>query len=474
LKVSALISAFNSKLFLEGCIHNLIDQSLFKKNLLELIIIDGGSSDFDHELVKFFTSNYSNIISLTNTTKETLYESWNRGLDIATGEYMTNANTDDRHDRRCLEILAQELDDKTDVDLAYGNLYKSLKSNEKFVENDKCIPCQSQQFFPSSLLLHDYIGAQPMWRKSVHDKIGFFDDQFEVVGDYEFVLRAVCKGCKFSYVPEAQGLMLWHQNALSTRDSNAHSEKLELLKFYRSPEQIRKIHRPYFSGYSILQKAYNDLGIRSLCYYPQFNTGNPLFDFSFAEECFSQYSDQISQINLKSLHDILHPQSNVESTKKENLFFYSYSEKLPAEYELKGVEPIYIRKFGDENIQDKFYQKYSFDLSKFYQFFFGHLDIESISNADCVYIWGYNERGKTLAKYLESSGLKNVRIIDSNTQTFTKNLQSRKNLPIRFEDIKDTENVVFILTMSSHHWSTVRTEIEKKLPGSRVLTFDKA
>jgi hypothetical protein len=33
--------------------------------------------------------------------------------------------------------------------------------------------------------------------------------------------------------------------------------------------------------------------------------------------------------------------------------------------------------------------------------------------------------------------------------------------------------VVFILTMSSHHWPTIRTEIEKKIPGTRVLTFDK-
>ena len=217
MKVSALVSVFNSKLFLEGCIHNLIDQSLFKKNLLEIIIIDGGSSDFDHELVKLFTANYSNIVSLNNTSKETLYESWNRGLGVAKGEYITNANTDDRHDRKCLELLAQELDDKTDVDLVYGNLYKSLKSNEMFVENDKSLPCLSQQFYLGSLLLHNYIGAQPVWRKSIHDKIGLFNEKYEVVGDYEFVLRAISNGYKFSYVSEAQGLMLWHKNALSTK-----------------------------------------------------------------------------------------------------------------------------------------------------------------------------------------------------------------------------------------------------------------
>ena len=54
--------------------------------------------------------------------------------------------------------------------------------------------CTSQKFFPGSLLLHDYTGAQPVWRKSIHDKIGLFDENYEVVGDYEFVLRAVSRG----------------------------------------------------------------------------------------------------------------------------------------------------------------------------------------------------------------------------------------------------------------------------------------
>ena len=89
-----------------------------------------------------------------------------------------------------------------------------------------------------------------------------------------------------------------------------------------------------------------------------------------------------------------------------------------------------------------------------------------------MYIWGYNERGNILAKYLESSGLKNVNFIDSNPQIFTKPFQSTENLPSSFEDVKDTENVVFILTMSSHHWPTIRTEIEK-IPGTKVLTFDR-
>ena len=453
--------------------NDLLNQTIYRKDLLEIIVIDGGSSQAELKLVQYYQSKYRNIVSLPSQGKETLYSSWNRGISVAKGEFITNANTDDRHHEKCIEILCETLEKNPDCDLAYGNLYKSKKPNESFEANDKSMLCESQQFHPGSLLLHDFIGAQPMWRKSIHHKVGLFDEKYEVVGDYEFVLRAISNGCKFSYVPRAKGLMLWHQNALSTRDSKAHSEKIKLLKLNRSTEQIRKIYSPYFKGNSILQKAYNDLGIRSLCYYPQFNSGNPQFDFSLAEECFLRNRDHISQHNLKTLRKILGTNLMVEGNNNDNLFFYSYSEKLTTEYELKGVEPLYLKKTGVENIQGDVFQKYSFNLSKFYQFFFGHLHIKCLSNANSVYIWGYNERGNILAKYLESSGLKNIRFIDSNPQIFTKTFQSTKNLISSLEEVKDTENVVFILTMSSHHWPAVRTEIGKKILGSKVLTFDK-
>ena len=439
---------------------------------MEIMIIDSGSEQQEYKIVEEFQKVYQSIVYFRTDKREPLYKSWNRAIKKAQGVYLTNANTDDRHDRKCLEILAQELDDKPDVDLVYGNLYKSLKYNEKFVENDKSLPCLSQQFHPGSLLLHDFIGAQPMWRKQLHERIGLFDDQLEVVGDYEFVLRAVSAGCKFNHIPKAEGLMLWHQNALSTKDSKAHSEKLELLKFFRSPNQIQKIYSSCIDNKFILQNAYNDLGIRALCYYPQFNSGNPSFDFSFAEECFSRNTDHISQLNLKSIRKIIHPEFIGESTNCKNLFFYSYYEKPPTEYELKGVKPIYLTYFDEKKIQDKFFHRYSFDLGKFYQFFFGNLEIESITTASHIYIWGYNERGKLLENYLEKIGPMNIRFIDSNLMLH-KTIMSSNNISlINFDDLENAHNPVFILAMSSHHWTSVKFQIEKKFPGSKVLTVD--
>ena len=200
------------------------------------------------------------------------------------------------------------MDNKPDVDLVYGNLYKSLKSNEEFVENDKNLPCLSQPIPPGSLLLHDFIGAQPMWRKQLHERIGLFDDQLEVVGDYEFVLRAVSEGCKFNHIPKAEGLMLWHQGALSTRDSKGIEEKNVLFEKYRNPKKIIQYYKKNISSelFDPNIDSFLDLGIRSLCYFPQFATNTPQFDFQLTRTCFEQYlGNPIFKHNLYTLNQIL-------------------------------------------------------------------------------------------------------------------------------------------------------------------------
>ena len=101
---------------------------------------------------------------------------------------------------------------------------------------------------PGSLLLHDFIGAQPVWRKSLHDKIGMFDESYEVVGDYEFFLRAASKGCNFIHEPKAEGIMLWHQGALSTRDSKGIKEKNVLFEKYRNPKKIIQFYQKNISS----------------------------------------------------------------------------------------------------------------------------------------------------------------------------------------------------------------------------------
>ena len=97
---------------------------------MEIIIVNGGSAQDEFQIIQSYQKNFPRIRYLANSKKESLYKAWNRGLEVASGEYITNANTDDRHHFECLERLVNKLEEHPDCDVAYGNLYKSTSPNE--------------------------------------------------------------------------------------------------------------------------------------------------------------------------------------------------------------------------------------------------------------------------------------------------------------------------------------------------------
>ena len=472
-KVSAIISTYNNSSFLGGCIRDLLNQSLYKSGNIEILVVDTGSNESEGKILRGFQNNYSGIKYIRTDKRESLYKAWNRGLEVASGEYITNANTDDRHHFECLERLVNKLEEQPDHDVAYGNLYKSSVANETFEHNDKSKPCYSQKYHPGSLLLHDFIGAQPVWRKSLHDKIGLFDESFEVAGDYEFFLRAASKGCKFIHEPRAEGIMLWHQGALSTRDSKGIKEKNVLFEKYRNPKNLIRYYQKNISSelFDPIIDSFLDLGIRSLCYFPQFASNAPQFDFTLAKNCFDQYLDHpVFKHNLCSLDQV----AELSSTDNEGThIFYGSRKKLPTEYELKQVAPTYLKKVGMEKFHGEYREKFVFNSREFFESLFSHLPIQNLTQYTQVCIFGYNERGIILGKYLADLGYYNIKFVDNYFGKNKKYSESSDFEIFSLEDLNPCINSCFILAMSSHHWNSATELILLKYPDSEILKIDK-
>ena len=293
---------------IRGCLEDLVNQTIFSKKQMEILVIDSCSEQEEGEIVKEFQNKFEGIRYIRTDKRENLYKSWNRAIVESKGEYLTNANTDDRHHPRCIEFLVRSLDENSSRALSYGNLYKSITPNEKFGSKEESRSCISQDFFPGSLLLHYPYGAQPLWRKSLHNKFGLFDDKFKVLGDFDFALRLVKHGITSIHVPKAVGSMLWHKNALSTSDQTGIHEKAKLLSNYRNPKVIESIYKYTLNCdiNEIQNEALLDLGIRSLCYFPQFFNSSPQFDFDFAQQSFEQdHKHKALLFNLSSLLEII-------------------------------------------------------------------------------------------------------------------------------------------------------------------------
>jgi tetratricopeptide (TPR) repeat protein len=240
--VSAIVSAFNSERFIRGCIADLERQSIADQT--EIIVVDSGSQQNERAIIAELQERLSNLRYIRTDTRETVYAAWNRGIQAARGVFITNANTDDRHRADAFERMVAALDEHPEAALVYADVLQTETENETF---ERCHPigCYRWHDWDRNLLLTKgcFMGPQPMWRRSVHELYGYFDERLVTSGDYEFWLR-ISQTLDFYHVRQPLGLYLVNPASIEHRNrERQHAENSEILNLYRKAAMNGQIVR---------------------------------------------------------------------------------------------------------------------------------------------------------------------------------------------------------------------------------------
>lgn len=209
MKVSAIVSTYNSERFIRGRLDDLLAQTLYQKGQLEIVVVNAGSKQGEDYIIR----EYLGCVTYVHSLREPIYSSWNRGIAISKGEYIANANADDRLRPDALETMVAELDANPDVGLVYADAIVTSTPNARwggeYTVSDKP-PYNGRLAWPefdAKLLLSGcYIGPMPLWRKSIHAQCGYFDESYQLAGDFEMWLRMVACGVKFRHISDVLGL----------------------------------------------------------------------------------------------------------------------------------------------------------------------------------------------------------------------------------------------------------------------------
>jgi glycosyltransferase involved in cell wall biosynthesis len=229
-RVSAIVSTYNSEKFIRGCLQDLIEQTLYQKGELQIIVIDSASPQDEKMIVEQFQSQYPNIIYHRTVTRETIYAAWNRAIEIAQGSYITNANTDDRRRYDALELMANYLDNHSDISLVYADQFITNIANETFANTQAEQRLNWPDYSYRELKQRCCVGSQPMWRKSLHETFGNFRSDFHCAGDYEFWLRIGSQGEKMALIPEILGLYYLNPQGIEYGTPGRASEESKLVR----------------------------------------------------------------------------------------------------------------------------------------------------------------------------------------------------------------------------------------------------
>ena len=159
-------------------------QSVFGQNFkdFEYIVIDGGSKDGSIALIEANKDRLSYWISEVDSG---VYNAMNKGIQKATGEYLLFLNSGDylMHEN----ILAEVATSLDGTELIYGNVFLIENSQKSWIG-----------FYPAKLSFQHFVdGSLPhpcsFIKKSVFDKVGYYDEGLKIVADWKFFLHAICK-----------------------------------------------------------------------------------------------------------------------------------------------------------------------------------------------------------------------------------------------------------------------------------------
>ena len=251
-KVSVITTFYKDDGFLEDFLLNITQQTIFDD--CELIVVDTGSPGNEQEIMESHVESHSNIKYVRYDERKRPTEGLNLALKEASGEYVTFAFLDDRKSLDCLEVLFAELEADEEVDLVYGNCLTTTVKNETLEQtNATKVFDHSVAEFTKENMIKCLPGPMPMWRKTIHEKNGFFDqDGCDYADDWEMWLRAVDTGSKFKKVHKTVGLYL--EGGRSQQAMNIAQREEEAKIFYRYSHLFGnnfQAYKPYFDQFLI-------------------------------------------------------------------------------------------------------------------------------------------------------------------------------------------------------------------------------
>ncbi|HIG97962.1 TPA: glycosyltransferase [Candidatus Woesearchaeota archaeon] len=200
-KVSVIIPTYNMAPWLGGAVRSILAQSYPG---LEVIVVDDGSNDFTPSVIRSLQSKVAPGRALISLRQENggRAVAVNLGIRASTGSYVTILDADDTLPKHSLEQRVLYLENHPEKDAVFSQTrYVDRNGKPYFIK--KTPPFTSGESFAWSLLTAFRMPFDPpslLYRRSVFDKVGAFDETVHRAEDLDFVVRILLSS-NVGYVP---------------------------------------------------------------------------------------------------------------------------------------------------------------------------------------------------------------------------------------------------------------------------------
>jgi glycosyltransferase involved in cell wall biosynthesis len=211
--VSVITPAYNVAPYIAATLDSALRQS-FRD--FELIVVDDGSTDDTATIVTGFAARDKRI-RLVRKPNGGLSSARNAALDAARGDYIALLDGDDLWGRSFLDAQLALLRSEADVSLVTGNAF--FLGGSRDGEPVRPVPDTRREPTLAAILAdEEAVFIMTVFRRTVFETIGGFDETMRTNEDYDFWLRAALAGFKFARNDKPLGVYRRRGDSLSAGD----------------------------------------------------------------------------------------------------------------------------------------------------------------------------------------------------------------------------------------------------------------
>ena len=178
-KISIVVPSFQQGKFIERTLQSIIAQEYPN---VEIILMDGGSSDDTLAIVEKYKAFLAHIVSAPDEGQS---DAIVKGFALASGEIISWLNSDDTYKPGTLKYVGDYFLKHPSVDFVYGN-------RDIIDENDQVIGRRRQPDFNLGVMMYAHIIVPQMsafWKKHLYDQSGGIDKHLVFSMDYDLFIK---------------------------------------------------------------------------------------------------------------------------------------------------------------------------------------------------------------------------------------------------------------------------------------------
>jgi glycosyltransferase involved in cell wall biosynthesis len=178
-RLSIIIPSYQQGQFIERTIRSIVEQEYPN---LELILMDGGSTDETMSIVKRYECHFAHIFSGPDGGQSAAIR---KGFEIAGGQYISWLNSDDTYCEGALFVIGRYFAENPQTKFVYGNM-------NLIDRDDKIFAFKRSAKFVLGVMKYAFLTVpqqSAFWAKDLYDEVGGVDPALRFCMDYDLFVR---------------------------------------------------------------------------------------------------------------------------------------------------------------------------------------------------------------------------------------------------------------------------------------------